>query len=229
MYKNGDFIFGGLFEVDFLTVFPELSFRTEPEPPYCEQFVMESFQQAQTMAFAIDEINKNPNLLPNITLGYQVYDNCLMLGMAFRAAISLASGTGESFSNLNCTGPPPVIGIVGDSSSTASIAISSILGLFRVPIVSHYATCSCLSDRKKYPSFFITIPSDAFQVRAMVPILKYFGWTWFGLVYSDDDYGIYAAQSFHQEMQLFGGCVAFSEILPHDNNHRDICPGTCAS
>ncbi|XP_067245238.1 extracellular calcium-sensing receptor-like [Chanodichthys erythropterus] len=222
MYKNGDFIFGGLFDVNFLTVFPELSFRTEPEPPYCEQFDMESFQQAQTMAFAIDEINKNPNMLPNITLGYHVYDNCMMLGMAFRAAISLTSGTEEFFSNQNCTGPPPVIGIVGDSSSTASIAISSILGLFRVPIVSHYATCSCLSDRKKYPSFFRTIPSDAFQVRAMVQILKYFGWTWVGLIYSDDDYGIYAAQSFHQEMQLFGGCVAFSEILPHDNNHRDI-------
>uniref|UniRef100_A0A8C1YRT5 Olfactory receptor C family, q19 n=1 Tax=Cyprinus carpio TaxID=7962 RepID=A0A8C1YRT5_CYPCA len=222
MYQDGDVIFGGLFEVDFLTVFPELSFRTEPEPPYCEQFDMESFQQAQTMAFAIDEINRNPNLLPNITLGYHLYDNCVMLGMAFRAALSLTSGTEETFSNLNCTGPPPVIGIVGDSSSTVSIAISSILGLFRVPIVSHYATCSCLSDRKKYPSFFRTIPSDAFQVRAMVQILKYFGWTWVGVIYSDDDYGLYAAQSFQQEMQLFGHCVAFSEILPHDNNPRDI-------
>ncbi len=96
---------------------------------------MESFQQAQTMAFAIDEINKNPNILPNITLGYHLYDNCVRLGMAFRAAISLVSGTEKSLSNLNCTGPPPVVGIVGDPSSTASIAISSVLGLFRVPIV----------------------------------------------------------------------------------------------
>jgi len=96
---------------------------------------MESFQQAQTMAFAINEINTNPNLLPNITLGYHLYDNCVRLGMAFRAAISLASGIEESFSNLNCTGPPPVIGIVGDPSSTPSIAISNVLGLFRVPIV----------------------------------------------------------------------------------------------
>ncbi|KAK2894870.1 hypothetical protein Q8A67_012099 [Cirrhinus molitorella] len=185
-------------------------------------FNIEIFQQAQTMAFAVNEINENPNLLPNITLGYHLYDNCVRLGIAFRAAISLASGTEDSFSNLNCTGPPPVIGIVGDPSSTPSIAISNILGLFRVPIVSHYATCSCLSDRKKYPSFFRTIPSDAFQVRAMVQILRHFGWTWVGLIYSDDDYGIYAAQLFQQEMQLFGHCVGFSEILPHDNNHRDI-------
>uniref|UniRef100_A0A8C1K309 Extracellular calcium-sensing receptor-like n=1 Tax=Cyprinus carpio TaxID=7962 RepID=A0A8C1K309_CYPCA len=222
MYKDGDFILGGLFHVHFFTVFPDLSFRMEPERPYCEKFNMEGFQHAQTMAFAIDEINKNPNLLPNITLGYHLYDNCVMLGMAFRAAMSLSSGTEESFPNLNCTGPPPVIGIVGDASSTPSIAISSVMGLFRVPIVSHYATCSCLSDRKKYPSFFRTIPSDAFQVRAMVQILRHFEWTWVGLLYSDDDYGIYAAQLFQQEMQLFGHCVAFSEILPNDHNPRDI-------
>uniref|UniRef100_A0A8C2JCD6 G-protein coupled receptors family 3 profile domain-containing protein n=1 Tax=Cyprinus carpio TaxID=7962 RepID=A0A8C2JCD6_CYPCA len=219
VYQDGDVILGGLFEVHLFTVFPELSFRTEPDPPYCEKFNMESFQHAQTMAYAIDEINKNPNLLPNITLGYHLYDNCVMLGMAFRAAISLASGTEESFSNLNCTGPPPVIGIVGDPSSTPSIAISSVLGLFRI---SHYATCSCLSDKTKYPSFFRTIPSDAFQVRAMVQVLRHFGWTWVGLLYSDDDYGIYAYLSFKQEMQLFGGCVAFSEILPNDNNPRNI-------
>ncbi|XP_052438877.1 extracellular calcium-sensing receptor-like [Carassius gibelio] len=222
MYQTGDVILGGLFEVHFLTVFPELSFRTEPKPPYCEQFDMASFQQAQTMAFAIDEINKNPNLLPNITLGYHLYDNCVMLGMAFRAAFSLVSGTEESFSNLNCTGPPPVIGIVGDSNSTPSIAISSVLGLFRVPIVSYLATCSCLSNREKYPSFFRTVPSDAFQVRAMIKILKHFGWTWVGLVYSDEDYGNHAAQSFLQDVQVFGGCVAFSEILPLDNNRKDI-------
>ncbi|XP_067245241.1 extracellular calcium-sensing receptor-like [Chanodichthys erythropterus] len=222
MYQDGDFILGGLFHVHFFTVFPELSFKTEPEPPHCEKFNVEIFQQAQTMAFAVNEINKNQNLLPNVTLGYHLYDNCVRLEMAFRAAISLASGTEESFSSLNCTGPPPVIGIVGDPSSTPSIAISNVLGLFRVPIVSHYATCSCLSDRKKHPSFFRTIPSDAFQVRAMVQILRHFGWTWVGLVYSDDDYGIYAAQLFQQEMQLFGFCVAFSEKIPNDNNHRDI-------
>jgi len=37
MFQDGDLILGGLFEVHFLTVFPELSFRMEPEPPYCEQ------------------------------------------------------------------------------------------------------------------------------------------------------------------------------------------------
>ncbi|XP_043121081.1 extracellular calcium-sensing receptor-like [Puntigrus tetrazona] len=223
MYQNGDLIIGGLFEIQrYLKVFPELNFRTEPKLPRCELFYMTSFQQAATMVFAINEINNNPNLLPNITLGYQIYDNCLRLGVAFRGATALVGGTEETISDLNCKGPPPVIGLIGDPGSTHSIAISSVLGLFRLPMISYYATCSCLSDRKKYPSFFRTIPSDAFQVRAMVQILKHFKWTWVGLIYSDNDYGIYAAQSFHQEMQLFGHCVAFSEILPNDNNPTDI-------
>ncbi|KAI7802293.1 putative pheromone receptor CPpr12 [Triplophysa rosa] len=222
MYQDGDLIIGGLFAFHLITVFPELSFRQEPEQPYCQRFYMASFQQAQAMVFAINEINKKSRLLPNITLGYHLYDNCVKLGVAFRAATALISGTEESLSDFKCTGPPPVIGIVGDPGSTHCIAISSVLGLFRIPMVSYYATCSCLSDRKKYPSFFRTIPSDAFQVRAMMQILRHFGWTWVGVIYSDDDYGIYAAQSFHQEVQLFGGCVAFSEILPLDNNRRDI-------
>ncbi|XP_050958540.1 LOW QUALITY PROTEIN: extracellular calcium-sensing receptor-like [Labeo rohita] len=222
MYQDGDFLIGGLFEVQYLKAFPELSYKTEPKLPRCELFYMTSFQQAQTMVFAISEINNNPRLLPNITLGYKIFDNCLRLGVAFRGAIALFSGTEETVSDLNCKGPPPVIGIIGDPGSTHSIAISSVLGLFRVPMISFYATCSCLSDRKKYPSFFRTIPSDAFQVRAMVQILRHFGWIWVGLLYSNNDYGVYAAQSFHQEMQLFGYCVAFSEILPYDNNPRDI-------
>ncbi|XP_056334607.1 extracellular calcium-sensing receptor [Danio aesculapii] len=213
---------GGLFAFHLITVFPEINFKREPEQTHCERFYMASFQQAQTMVYAINEINNNSDLLPNITLGYHLYDNCVKLGVAFRSATALVSGTEESFNVFNCTGPPPIIGIVGDPGSTHCIAISSVLGLFRIPMVSYYATCSCLSDRSKYPSFFRTIPSDAFQVRAMVQILKHFGWTWVGLLYSDDDYGINAAQSFQKEVQLFGGCVSFSEILPLDNNHMDI-------
>uniref|UniRef100_UPI001CD8C690 vomeronasal type-2 receptor 26-like n=1 Tax=Solea senegalensis TaxID=28829 RepID=UPI001CD8C690 len=174
------------------------------------------FRQAQTMAFAIDEINRNSNLLPNVTLGYSLYDNCNLLGTAFRAAMTLVSGKEEQVTlEQNCVGTPPVLGIVGDASSTRSIAISPVLGSYRVPLVSYFATCSCLSDRQKFPSFFRTIPSDAFQVNAMIQILKHFGWTWTGLLINDNDYGFHAARLFHSDLgPAGGGCLAYTEILP---------------
>lgn len=89
------------------------------------------------MVFAIEEINSNPKLLPNMTLGYSLYDNCVELGIGFRAAMALISGQEKQIIlGETCVGIPPVLGIVGDSSSTRSIAISTVLGLYRVPMVS---------------------------------------------------------------------------------------------
>ncbi|XP_075891826.1 extracellular calcium-sensing receptor-like [Nelusetta ayraudi] len=224
MSQSGDVVLGGLFQIHFFSVFPDLSFTAEPEQPTCYGFDVLGFRQVQTMVFAIDEINKNSNLLPNITLGYKLYDNCAKLAIGFRAAFSLVSGPEEQFVlEDTCEGNPPVIGIVGDSSSTRSIAISTVLGLYRIPMVSYFATCACLSERQKFPSFFRTIPSDAFQVRAMIQILQHFGWTWTGLLISDDDYGRHAARSFQADLSQSGeGCIAYLEVLPWGRDHEEL-------
>uniref|UniRef100_A0AAQ6AKS4 G-protein coupled receptors family 3 profile domain-containing protein n=1 Tax=Amphiprion ocellaris TaxID=80972 RepID=A0AAQ6AKS4_AMPOC len=224
MHKAGDVVLGGLFEIHFFSAFPDQSFTSEPQQPTCHGFDVIGFRQAQTMAFAIEEINRNTNLLHNVTLGYSLYDNCNKLGVGFRGALTLASGQEEQIIlDKTCAGSPPVLGIVGDSSSTRSIAISAVLGLYRVPMVSYFSTCSCLSNRQKFPSFFRTIPSDAFQVRAMIQILNHFGWTWAGLLVSGDDYGLHAARSFQSDLSLSGeGCLAYLEVLPWGNDPAEL-------
>ncbi|XP_059187137.1 extracellular calcium-sensing receptor-like [Centropristis striata] len=224
LHKAGDVVLGGLFEVHYTSLFPKWNFTSEPVQPTCKGLDTQGFRQAMTMVFAVDEINRNSNLLPNVTLGYSLFDNCGALVTGFRAALVLASGQEEQFLlKENCSGTPPVVGIVGDSYSTFSIASSNVLGLFRLPMVSHFATCSCLSDRQRFPSFFRTIPSDAFQVRAMIQILKHFGWTWVGLLVSDDDYGLNVARSFQSDLaQSGGGCLAYSEVLPWGNDPAQL-------
>ncbi|XP_058490668.1 extracellular calcium-sensing receptor-like [Solea solea] len=224
MYKPGDVILGGIFGLHFFPAYPDLSFTSEPQQPTCYSFDVLGFRASQTMAFAIDEINRNSNLLPNVTLGYSLYDNCVQVGIGIGAALTLVSGQEEQVTlEENCVGTPPVLAIVGDASSTRSIAISTVLGLYRVPLVSYFATCSCLSDRQKFPSFFRTIPSDAFQVNAMIQILKHFGWTWAGLIISDDDYGFHAARSFHSDLgPAGGGCLSYTEILPQADDPAEL-------
>ncbi|KAF7218589.1 extracellular calcium-sensing receptor-like [Nothobranchius furzeri] len=224
MHKAGDVVLGGLFRAHYFSVSPDLTFISVPQQHICYGLDVEGLRKAHTMTFAIDEINQNSKLLPNVTLGYSLYDNCLTLGVGFRGALALISGQQEeTVTDEKCLGSPPVIGLVGDSSSTHSIAISSVLGLYRVPIVSYFATCSCLSDRQKYPSFFRTIPSDTFQVRAIIQILKHFGWTWAGLLISDDDYGLYAARSFQSDLSSSNeGCLAYLEILPRKKDLTEL-------
>lgn len=57
----------------------------------------------------------------------------------------------------------------------------------------------------------------------MIHILKHFGWTWAGLLISDDDYGLHAARSFQSDLaQSGGGCIAYLEVLPWGRDHNEL-------
>ncbi|XP_051778243.1 extracellular calcium-sensing receptor-like isoform X2 [Erpetoichthys calabaricus] len=213
LYKKGDIVLGGIFEISVKIISPDLSFRVKPEQWKCDGFDVAIFQRAQAMVFAIEEINRNETLLPNITLGYRLYDNCQKIPTALRAATALFAGLDDVKEEFDCYGSPPVLAIIGDPASTHSIAISRIVSLFRIPMVSYYATCSCLSNKQEFPSFFRTIPSDTFQIKAMIRILKHYKWTWVGALAGDDDYGQNAVKLFIEEVKTFG-CISFTETIP---------------
>ncbi|MBN3324636.1 CASR protein, partial [Atractosteus spatula] len=175
------------------------------------------------MIFAIEEINNSSEILPGVTLGYRIYDSCAAIPVALKAALDLMNGQEAVFStNTSCTKPTFVPAIVGESGSTPSIAISRVFGPFRIPLVSHYATCGCLSNKHQFPTFFRTIPSDYFQATALAQLVKHFGWTWIGAVRSDNDYGNFGMAAFLQAAQAEGICIEYSEAFYRTNPREKI-------
>uniref|UniRef100_A0A4W3GV01 Extracellular calcium-sensing receptor-like n=1 Tax=Callorhinchus milii TaxID=7868 RepID=A0A4W3GV01_CALMI len=160
-------------------------------------FYFRSFRWLQTMIFTIEEINKDRELLPNITLGYSIYDNCGKVPQAVRAAVSVLNGVDDHFDDHGCTGSRPIS-------------------------VSYFATCPCLSNKLEFPTFFRTIPSDTFQAKAMAKLVQHFGWTWVGSIASEDDYGQYAVQAFNDQIERSGACLAFSEAIPKINSEQKV-------
>ncbi|XP_039615778.1 extracellular calcium-sensing receptor-like [Polypterus senegalus] len=210
--KDGDVIIGGIFSLHTSFIPIKSSFNAVPGSLQCKSLNFREFQFAKTVIFAINEINNNTKIIPNFKLGYKIYDSCGSVLQSTRAAMALANGQKGFFSDESCT-KHSVHAIVAQSSSSQTIAVASAIGPFGTPVISHLATCACLSNRHEFPTFFRTVPSDYYQSKALVQLVKYFGWTWVGAIRSDSDYGNFGMAAFAQEAQMEGICIEYSEAF----------------
>ncbi|XP_072895159.1 extracellular calcium-sensing receptor-like [Hemitrygon akajei] len=209
--KDGDIILGGIFSIHLDQIHDFRTYTSTPKSTRCKSFEFEKFRLVQTMIFAINEINQNENLLPGITLGYQIHDDCSSSAIASNAALTLMNGEEESVEYLECRGSSNVVAIVGCDISSSSIVTARIMGSFGIPLVSYYSTCSCLSDKREYPTFFRTIPGDQYQSKLLAKLVRTFGWTWIGTIRSNTDYGHFGMQGFVEHVEKSGVCIAYSE------------------
>ncbi|GCC32279.1 hypothetical protein chiPu_0010740 [Chiloscyllium punctatum] len=209
--EDGDIILGGIFSLNFDVIYDVSSFAVTPSDLYCQRFDIATFRLIQTMIFAIEEINQSKTLLPNITLGYEIYDDCSISTIAAKAALALVNGKQELIEYPECKGSSNVAAIIGCDISTSSMTVARTVGTFGIPMVSHFSTCPCLSDKQEYPTFFRTIPSDKDQSKLLAEFVKTFGWNWIGTIRSNTDYGNFAMRTFIEEAQKVGVCMAYSE------------------
>uniref|UniRef100_A0A667YZE6 Olfactory receptor C family, h1 n=1 Tax=Myripristis murdjan TaxID=586833 RepID=A0A667YZE6_9TELE len=209
---EGDIIIGGAFSIHTQIAKPLLSFTDPPQRLICSRIHLREFRFVQTMIFAIEQINNSTSLLPNISIGYKIFDSCSTTVSSARAVMALMNGQ-ERTLGKNCSSKSSVHAIIGTSDSSSTIAMLQTSGVFQIPVISHFATCACLSNRREYSSFFRTIPSDYHQSRALAKLVKHFGWTWVGTVRSDNDYGNNGMATFIKAAGQEGVCIEYSEAI----------------
>ncbi|XP_041120314.1 extracellular calcium-sensing receptor-like isoform X2 [Polyodon spathula] len=212
--KDGDIVIGGIFSFHNNLIDDKPVFNVVPKPLKCKDLNLVEYQFAVTMIFAIEEINNRTDILPGVSLGYTIYDACGSIQLAIRAALALINGPGkDTFSDKSCTKSSTAHAIIAQSGSSPTIGVATAVGPFHIPVISHFATCSCLSNKNEYPSFFRTIPSDYYQSRALAQLVKHFGWTWVGTIRSDNDYGNSGMATFVKAARQEGVCIEYSEAI----------------
>uniref|UniRef100_A0A673MLK3 Extracellular calcium-sensing receptor-like n=1 Tax=Sinocyclocheilus rhinocerous TaxID=307959 RepID=A0A673MLK3_9TELE len=209
-YEGGDVVLGGIFPLHSSTIPLVSTFMTKPN------FTPRALRWMQTMIFAVKEINQRQDLLPNLSLGYHIRDSGDDIPVSVKRSLLLVNGQPEKGSGQSCEDiqkqPSPVI--IGDASSGVSMAVLRTLGSFKIPLVSYFASCSCLSDKREFPAFMRTMPSDLFQIKALVKLVHYFQWTWVGVIGVDTDYARFAIQLFLKESERFNICPAYVHLYP---------------
>lgn len=129
---DGDIILGGLFPVHA---------KGERGVPCGELKKEKGIHRLEAMLYAIDQINKDPDLLSNITLGVRILDTCSRDTYALEQSLTFVQALIEKdASDVKCAnGDPPIFtkpdkisGVIGAAASSVSIMVANILRLFKV-------------------------------------------------------------------------------------------------
>uniref|UniRef100_A0A8C2RBY8 Receptor ligand binding region domain-containing protein n=1 Tax=Capra hircus TaxID=9925 RepID=A0A8C2RBY8_CAPHI len=211
---DGDITLGGLFPVH----------GRGSEGKACGELKKEKgIHRLEAMLFALDRINNDPDLLPNITLGARILDTCsrdthaLEQSLTFVQALIEKDGT-----EVRCgSGGPPIItkpervvGVIGASGSSVSIMVANILRLFKIPQISYASTAPDLSDNSRYDFFSRVVPSDTYQAQAMVDIVRALKWNYVSTLASEGSYGESGVEAFMQKSREDGESAAGSRSGP---------------
>ncbi|XP_029995345.1 metabotropic glutamate receptor 4-like isoform X1 [Sphaeramia orbicularis] len=214
---DGDISLGGLFPVH----------ARGNDGKACGELKKEKgIHRLEAMLFALDRINNDNELLPNITLGARILDTCSRDTHALEQSLTFVQALIEKDStDVKClSGGPPIItkpervvGVIGASASSVSIMVANILRLFKIPQVSYASTAPELSDNTRYDFFSRVVPPDTYQAQAMVDIVKAMRWNYVSTVASEGNYGESGVDAFIQKSREDGGlCISQSMKIPRE-------------
>ncbi|XP_053116932.1 vomeronasal type-2 receptor 26-like [Hemicordylus capensis] len=213
-YQPGDILIGGIAS-QIIYYFDELSFNGDPSQELFKVpiVVTKMYQHVLAMVFAINEINKNPKILPNVTLGFHIYDSYHDERMTYRTTLDLLFKLHSFIPSYECHTKENLIAVIGALGSDISFRMADILGVYKIPQLAYGSFAPEKNGEAQIPSFYCTVPNEARQYMGIIHLLKHFGWTWIGLFAVDDDSGEHFLQTIEPLLSQNGICSAFAQRM----------------
>ncbi|XP_074075628.1 vomeronasal type-2 receptor 26-like [Macrotis lagotis] len=216
-YRDGDLVIGGFFPL-FIHKFDSNPYwkRFEHHPREIKrefQWLFKYYYQVLALIFAVEEINKDPNLLPNITLGFHIYNAYHSDERTLESSLLWLSGQRQTIPNYNCERQSKSIVVIGGATSELTVSMGNLLELYKFPQISYGHFDPLISDPLQFPSIYQMTPRDTSLPLALVKLMLHFKWTWVGLIASDDTRDEKFLRDLQEEMVRNDICVAFVQKI----------------
>ncbi|XP_077774257.1 vomeronasal type-2 receptor 26-like [Podarcis muralis] len=216
-HQRGDLIIGGIVsQARFIS--SSFTFTEEPPAALLEELVIvpKHYQHILALEYAVKEINENSQLLPNVTLGFHIYDSYLSAKWTFQATLLFQSTLDRFVPNFTCGVQNSLTAVIGGLDSEVSLYIATILDIYKIPQLI-YGSAPVMNDKTPGLSFYQMAPQEGQQYMGILSLLLHFRWTWIGGIVMNNDIGERFA---HIVVPLFsknGICFAFLEKIPSFN------------
>ncbi|KAM6449209.1 vomeronasal type-2 receptor 26-like [Liasis olivaceus] len=176
--------------------------------------VTKFYQHILALAFAINEINEDPKILPNITLGFHICDSYYNAMMTYRTTLDLLFKLHRLIPNYECDPGKKLTAVIGGLGSTVSFHMANLLSLYKIPQLTYGSFAPEESYMTPPPTLYRMVPNEAGQYMGIIQLLQHFGWTWVGLFITDDDSGEHFLQVLESLLSQNGICSAFTTKIP---------------
>uniref|UniRef100_A0A8C2N3B4 G-protein coupled receptors family 3 profile domain-containing protein n=1 Tax=Cricetulus griseus TaxID=10029 RepID=A0A8C2N3B4_CRIGR len=215
-HNNGSVVIGAFFPIYLF--FPErtkLDWKANPsDVEYLATVMEQNYQLLLAMLFAIEEINRNSHLLPNTSLGIEVYNlpfsEMNVLQTVFNWFTGLSTFSPNYFCGIERKSAALLIGIRWKTSEL----IGTLLHLYKFPQLTFGAFDPGLTEGSQFQSVYQVAPKDTSLPRGIASLMLHFSWNWVGLLITSDHTGAQILSDMRRELDRNGVCIAFVETIP---------------
>ncbi|XP_075206601.1 vomeronasal type-2 receptor 26-like [Anomaloglossus baeobatrachus] len=172
---------------------------------------LRSFAAFLAFMFAIHEVNRNPELLPNITLGYHMFDAFGDEMKSLQSFLQVLSGRYYEVPNYSCIRDEEVVGFMG-----YSFTMEQILEIYGYTKINYDMMDRRLNSNVDIKSLFTMAPRNHVHHLAIVLCLKHFEWNFVGILIPEDDSAEAEVRELSRTMARYGICIEYVVKLFND-------------
>ncbi|XP_060137268.1 vomeronasal type-2 receptor 26-like [Zootoca vivipara] len=213
-HQPGEFLIGGIVSHGGFFTSPA-TFTEEPPPALPEELVVlpKDYQHIVALAFAVKEINEDPHILPNITLGFHLYDSYDNARSTYLATLLLLSMVEKFVPNYICDVENNLTGVIGGLDSEISFYVATLLDIYKIPQLI-YGSAPVMNDKSPGLPFYQMAAPEALQYKGILSLLLHFRWTWIGVIATDNENGERFVQTISPMFTKSGVCIALLQRIP---------------
>ncbi|KAI8745427.1 metabotropic glutamate receptor 2 [Biomphalaria glabrata] len=143
----------------------------------------------ESIAFALDRINSEKTVLPQLSLGFVMTDACKKETVAALQALRFTPNSNtEDYLDTNITTylqSFKVVAVIGTDESTTTMPAAQVLNTGKIPLMAFYAFDNRLSDFSYYPNFMSVSAPETFMIHAALKYLAYKQWYYLNLIHDE--------------------------------------------